>query len=124
MTIFFPVLGKVLLVDTRHNDDDTPLVKIVPMVTSIEERVKSLQRIRPKYGRPDSVTAIPWLRYVRSLETSGVLDHLIYRLVALGGLEIGEACEKAYRELLEVERKETAAAVCGEGYQTIWQRCR
>ena len=35
LTIFFPLLGKALLIDTRSNEVEGPIVKAVPMVASV-----------------------------------------------------------------------------------------
>ncbi|MBI2861801.1 MAG: hypothetical protein HYX89_03175 [Chloroflexi bacterium] len=123
MTFFFPILGKVLLIDTRHNEREGPLVRIVPMVSSVEERVRNIERMRPSFGRPESITTIPWLRYVASFESLGVLDRLCRRLNALGWPECDHTCTQALEELKRCERREILAAIRGEGYKALWERC-
>lgn len=120
LTIFFPLLGQALLVDTRSDDVEGPLVQAVPMVASVEERVRSLERLRPRFGRPQGIVAIPWFRRVESLRELGVLTGIARRLVRTGGC--GVDCEAAFQALLRSEQKQLLAAVKGAAYQTLWQR--
>ncbi len=47
---FFPFLRRTLLIDTRTSDVDGPLVIVTPMVNSVEERIRSLRRLRPRFA--------------------------------------------------------------------------
>lgn len=120
LTIFFPLLGRALLVDTRSDDVEGPLVQTVPMVASVEERVHSLERLRPHFGRPRGIVAVPWFRRVESLRELGVIASISRRLARTGGC--GVDCETAFQELLHTEQKQLLAAVKGATYQTLWQR--
>lgn len=122
MTLFFPMLGRALIVDTRSDEIEGPIIKIAPMVNSIEDRIKSIERLRPRFGRPESVLAIPWLAKVRMLDELGIWQRLTDRLTRIGGDSLQGACREVYDELHQLERRHVVAAVTGEGYRTMWQR--
>ncbi len=72
LTIYFPIIRRTLLVDTRADSAEGPLVRVVPMVNSVEERFRSLKKLRPQFPRPESITLVPWPKYVRSMESLGI----------------------------------------------------
>ena len=55
MSIFFPRIGKALIVDTRHNYENGPVVLLDGMVESPEERLRSIKRLRPAPSFPQTV---------------------------------------------------------------------
>lgn len=122
MTLFFPMLGRALIVDTRADAVEGPIIKIAPMVNSIEERIKSIERLRPRFGRPESVMAIPWMAKIKMLDELGIWQRLTDRLTRTGGDSLRDACRDSFEELSRLERRHVVAAVTGEGYRTIWQR--
>ena len=74
VTLYFPLLRKTLLVDTRSNEVVGPFVRLVPMASNSGERFESLRRLRPQLPRADSITMIPWGRRVATLEDAGIWD--------------------------------------------------
>ena len=56
IALYFPLLRKTLLMDMRTNDLDGPMIKVVPMANTPEERFQSLLKMRPRFGRPESIT--------------------------------------------------------------------
>jgi hypothetical protein len=122
ISLFFPLLRKVLLVDTRHDDVEGPLIRVVPMVSSSDERVRELRRLRPRFGRPQSLTLIPWPKFVDSVERLGVLQALIQRVVLLGYVDRIGDFRGCMDQLREFEQAELVAAIQGENYETLWQR--
>lgn len=120
VALYFPMLRKTLLMDARASEIDGPLIKVVPMVSTPEERFRSLLRLRPRFPQPESITIIPWPKYVRSLLRLGVWDHIVRRFAELGAPEAVRQCDACFRELVELERAELRRAVTGEGYTTIW----
>ncbi len=122
IALYFPLMRKTLLLDARTSADDGPMVCVVEMVNSTQERVRSLRRMRPRFARPDSITMIPWLRRIETLCGTGVWGHVERRLMATGGeqaLETGRTC---LDELRAFEVREFRRAVTGERYQTLWGR--
>ena len=122
IAMYFDRLRKTLLLDARTNALDGPLVKIVPMASSPEERFKSLKKMRPRFPNPESITIIPWPKYVASLERLGVLEQLTRRFAEEGQFEVVRQCQKCYKELLKLEEELMAQALSGENFETLWQR--
>jgi hypothetical protein len=106
--------------DLRHNEIDGPMIKVVPMANTPEERFQSLLKMRPRFGRPESITIIPWPKYVTSLPDIGIWDHIVRRYADTGSAETVRECEKCLMELQTLEREEIARAIRGENYETIW----
>lgn len=120
VALYFPMLRKTLLIDARASELDGPLIKVVPMVTTPEERFKSLLKLRPRFAQPESITIIPWPKYVHSLVRLGVWDHIVRRFADLGAPEAVRQCDACFRELIELEGEELRRAVLGEDYVTVW----
>jgi hypothetical protein len=125
VTLYFPFLTKTLLIDTRTDDLGWPLVRLVPIADSAQDRFSSLEELRPELPRPDSITMIPWMRRVESLADLGVWQHLIDRLDGSAngrGATVRAAADDCLCELRELQRREFAAAITGDEYQTLWSR--
>lgn len=52
ITLYFPLLGRTLLVDARCCPDTGTLVRVVSMARDTGERLGSLKRLRPTLPRP------------------------------------------------------------------------
>ena len=120
MSIFFPTIRRALVVDTRYTETKGPMIRLMPMVGSPQERLRSLRRLRPGFPRVRSLTVVPWPRYVDSLVTLGVWDIIVQRFAQSGFDEAMAACEEALNELRMAEKAELTAVVQGENYHTIW----
>jgi hypothetical protein len=122
VSLYFPLLRKTLLIDTRRSAVDGPMIKVVPMVATPEERFRSLRQLRPRFPKPESVTIIPWPKYVGSLMRLGVWDHIASRFAEVGDPELMRQCEACLQELLTAEREEIGRAIRGENFQDLWRR--
>lgn len=122
MSVFFPTFQRALIVDTRYKDDVGPLVKLMPMARSPQDRMRSIRRIRPQFPRPANLTLVPWQRYVGSLVSSGVWDKILARVEESGDESVLIACDEALKKLRQLESDELTAAITGENYHTIWAR--
>jgi hypothetical protein len=120
IALYFQLLRKTLLMDLRTNDVDGALIKVVPMANTPEERFQSLVKMRPRFGKPEVITIIPWPKYVPSLVALGVWDHIVRRFAETGSPEIVRQCERCYAELAKLERDEIRRAITGENYDTLW----
>jgi hypothetical protein len=120
VALYFPLLRKTLLMDLRASDVDGPMIRVVPMANTPEERFQSLLKMRPRFGRPDSITIIPWPKYVTSLVELGIWEHILRRYADAGSPQMVRECDKAYAELAKLEREEVRRAIVGENYETIW----
>ena len=119
MSFFFPTFRKALVIDARSNAEEGPLVRIMPMVASPQERAKSIRRLRPGFPRVRALTVIPWPRYVESLVNLGIWDRIVQRL-ARSGHQDTAAFDATLQELRRLEQAELAAVVRGESYHTLW----
>ncbi|OGO51190.1 MAG: hypothetical protein A2148_08965 [Chloroflexi bacterium RBG_16_68_14] len=120
IALYFPLLRKTLLMDTRTTPLDGPMIKVVPMASSPEERFRELMRMRPRLPKPESINIVPWPKYVNSLVRLGVWDHIVRRLIDIGPPQIVRQCEECLQELYRVEREEIRRAITGENYETLW----
>ncbi len=125
LVVRFHLIDKRLLVDFRTRADVLPLVKIVPRAESVEDRFRSIKRLRPEFPLPEKVMSFHWPRSVPVLLNSGVWQRLVDRVSALGDDETTESCGRAMEELMALERREVFGAIRGaDHYQTIWERQR
>ncbi len=120
VAIYFPMLRKTLLIDVRTNEIDGPMIRVVPMAKTPEERFQSLLKMRPRFGKPDSITIIPWPKFVHSLIDLGIWDHIVRRYAELGSPRMVRECERCYEQLAKFEAEEVHRALTGENYETIW----
>ena len=120
IAMYFPLLRKTMLMDLRTNDVDGAMIRVVPMANTPEERVQSLLKMRPRFGRPDIITIIPWAKYMQSLVDLGIWEQIVRRFADTGSPEAVRDCGRCYGELVKLERKEIQRAITGENYETIW----
>ena len=122
ITIFFPLLRRALVIDTRNNEGAGHMVRVVPQVGSMEERINSIERMRPQFGKVRSILGIPWIKSVSSLSEQGVTDQLVQRLcdADMPQPRAREVVNLRLKELGQVEHRAFVAMIRGEGYQTLW----
>ena len=118
--LYFPLLRKTLLMDTRTTAVDGPMIKVVPMASSPEERFRELVRMRPRLPKPESINIIPWPKYAASLVRLDVWDHIVRRFLEIGPPEIVRECQACLDEIQRAEREEIRRAITGEKYETLW----
>jgi hypothetical protein len=124
MSLFFPYIGRALIIDLRHDELEGPAIAVDGMTSGPRERIDSIKKLRPRFDTPDNLTLAPWLGPVRSLETTGALADVSIRLERIARPEAQAALDGAYRELLEAERAEVLALIRGEvkRTKTLYQR--
>jgi hypothetical protein len=122
ITIFFPLLRRALIVDTRHDDNNLHMVSVMPQVRSMEERISTIERLRPQLGKVQNIMGIPWIKSVNSLRENGITDQIVKRLIDadMPAFQASEAMQKAMQDLWWVEHRAFVSMIRGEGYQTIW----
>jgi hypothetical protein len=120
--LFFPRLGKTLILDLRSTVSTGPAVFLEDMVSSPRERLESLSRLRPEFPLPDELRLAPWFGFVRSLYDTGVYDVIMERCAETGHPELLASCQEALRNLARIERHLIRAIVQGRLSRTIWQR--
>jgi hypothetical protein len=107
--------------DTRTNNLDGPMICVVPMAASPEERFKDLVRMRPRFPKPESITIIAWPKLIGSLTSLGVYDQIVRRFLELGPPEIVKKCEECLQELQRFEREQIMDVIRGENCESLWE---
>jgi hypothetical protein len=120
IAIRFVSVGQRLMLDFRSTDLDGPMVKVVEPVSSVEERYKSLRRLRPRFPAPERIVAVWWPRFAASLEATGIWDEILERVRDSGHEDAVERAEEALRELIALEREQQLDAISGRGFRTLW----
>jgi len=124
MSIFFPRIGKTLIVDTRHDYENGPTMILDGMVQSPEERLRSIKRLRPQFEQLGQLTLAPWVGSTRSFVERGILDAVIARFQSMGYGEAANAAHATFRSLRRAERDMMRDLASGEPRttRTLWQR--
>ncbi len=92
------------------------------MARSIADRLRSIKKMRPALPRPRDIVAVPWVGYVEAMQSSGLWNKIIARIEESGYAEALEAADKAFDELVSMERRELAQLITGDQYETLWAR--
>lgn len=125
LVVRFHLIDKRLLVDFRTKAGVRPLITIVARAESVDDRFKSIKRLRPEFPYPEKVMSFHWPRTMPVILASGVWQHLVDRISALGDDDTTDQCGRVMEELLSLERAEIAGAIRGaDHYQTLWERQR
>ncbi len=124
MSLFFPRVGKALIVDTRHNAAHGPVVLIDEMVSSAEERLQSVRRLRPEFTDIGQLTLAPWLGSTRSFAEQGILEAIVERFQALGFPDAANEAIAVFDELRRHERQVLRDLIFGDAQTTraLWVR--
>jgi hypothetical protein len=125
LVVRFHIIQKRLLVDFRTKPGVGPMLAVVERAESVEDRFRSIKRMRPEFGFPEKVMSFAWPRSMPVLVASGAWQRLAERAIALGGEDVASAAESVLSQLEREERREVNAAIIGaEHYQTLWERQR
>lgn len=124
ITIFFPRLGQALVCDLRYKKGDIPFIKVMPMVNTISSRAKVLRRARPSYPRIQEILSIPWVGYVETIKSSGLLKQLILRIKKTDSNQAVNSTKEAYKQLLYIQQQDLIQLLSGDRYDTVWTRQR
>jgi hypothetical protein len=116
----FRLFPERLLIDTRHDQNEMPMVAIVDPVESVQERFFWLGQHRPTLGMPGAFMFFYWPHSVRFLDESGIWAKIIERIVGSGFNGARETVDDAMRDLIDRERTATIDAITGARYQTLW----
>ena len=120
-SIFFPYLRKSILIDLRSNDSDGPAVILTDMVSTPQERIRSLKQLRPNFPEIEKMIIIPWFRYVDTLITSGIWNALIERTSDATLKDNGIDSAIIITKLKKIENTHLSDAIMAHKFQTIWK---
>jgi hypothetical protein len=123
LIVRFSTVGtKRLLIDFRTDEQNLPFIGLVEPANSVEERIRSVKKLRPSFPYPEKFMSFQWPRSIALLEISGVWEKVENRMIADGGEFVTETIAKAYQELVSEERRQIIGAIRGtDEWQTIWQ---
>ncbi|MSQ14706.1 MAG: hypothetical protein EXR50_02440 [Dehalococcoidia bacterium] len=123
LALGFLRIEKRLLIDKRYDALDSPMILIVDQVASVEERLRHLRRLRPRFPNPERFTFFIWPLSVSSLESLGVWGRILKQCRASGYTkEVDNQAEEVIRDIRSLERRETFEAIAGPKYRSIWER--
>jgi hypothetical protein len=110
-----------LIVDTRSNDDISPMIETTESTGSIEARMFWLGKRRPEFGLPEAFKFFIWPNSIDWLVASGTWERIGSRVFGLGhDDEVSAQLDKSLAELQEIEHRTNVDAVTGQGYMTMW----
>ena len=122
ISLFFPYFGKTVLVDTRSHDNDGPIIILTQMARSPQERIRSMEKLRPGFPDVQKMILVPWVRYVTTLADSGVWNTIITRLENCSYTDAWEAGNSIFSELKKLELNELKEVITGPSYKTVWAK--
>jgi hypothetical protein len=111
-----------LLVDTRSDATEMPLVRVVKPISSPRARLAWLAKRRPSLDEPRAFTFIPWPHSVGFLADTGIWDTICRSVTADIEPAVQEQCDEAFREMRKLDREATLAILKGENCLTLWPR--
>jgi hypothetical protein len=120
ITVRFVALGHRLLLDFRATEIDGPMVKVVEPVKTIDERYRSLKRLRPRFPLPEKIVSVWWPRFAPSLETTGTWDVVMERVSETGHVDAVRKAEQTLARLIALEQAQQRDAIRGQGFRTLW----
>ena len=118
----FVLVTQRLIIDPRSNEQDGPLIKLVPPARSAEDRFRTLRQLRPRFSHQEKIIASHWPKFVARLEDSGVWAGISERVLAPGFAGTQKALDDVLTQLRRLERREIQNALSGKGYETIWHK--
>ncbi len=122
ITLFFPLLRRAIVIDTRHDEANAQMVKVMAQANSMEERIRAIEQLRPQLGKVRSILGIPWMKSVRELDEQGITTELVRRLASTGMDERSarRSVDRAVKELWSLESMAFARMIRGQGFKTLW----
>lgn len=118
-TIGFHLFPERLVVDTRVQGEEGPLIEVVEPVDTVEERFFWLGKRRPSFGVPEQFTFFIWPHSVRYLHECGLTDRMRNRLTAAWA-DAGEAFDAEMSHVERLERRAVIEAIAGRNHHTLW----
>ena len=121
-TVGFAHFPERLIVDTRSDMKEAPLVQVVEPASGPRDRLAWLRRRRPSLGSPRSFTFMAWPHSPAFMQETGVWDRIRHQVNAENDLGVDSQCEQALRELQNLDLQATLAVLRGERCLQLWPR--
>ena len=122
VSIFFPFLGKSVIVDSRTNETEGPILLLTDMVKTPKERVDSLKQMRPNFQTINEIVLIPWVRYVSTLNSSGIWGGILDKMFKLGQEKPHTDVDQIMDVLENLERIYLIEVMTGPTWETTWTK--
>ena len=122
ISMFFPYIKKTILIDKRTINNEGAIILLTDMVRTPQERVKSLQALRPNFPIIENILLIPWTRYVDTLKASGVWSAICDSLKENSDNNNTDPPNEVFEKLLKLEKKSFVEVIKGKSYTTLWDR--
>ena len=120
----FRLFPERLMLDTRSNDEQGPMIRVVEPLESVQARFFWLGKERPSFGPPERFVFVPWPHSLRYLQEGGILRGIQERLVTAHP-NMAERYASVFGQLRRLERRGLIEAVQGEEqYRTLWSATR
>jgi hypothetical protein len=116
----FATFPERLIVDTRSDLHEAPLVQVVEPARSARDRMVWLTRRRPSLGTPEAFSFFAWPHSPAFMVSSGIWQRLRRRVDADRDSEVGVQCDLAIKQLQNLDREATLALLKGEHCLTLW----
>ena len=121
-TVGFANFPERLIVDTRSDMKETPMVQVVEPASGPRDRLAWLQRRRPSLGAPRAFTFMAWPHSPSFMRDTGIWDRIREQVNADTDLNIDSQCEQAIRQLQNLDLQATLAVLRGDRCLTLWPR--
>lgn len=118
----FSTFPERLIVDTRRDGQEMPLVQVVEPSSGARQRLAWLKRRRPSLGDPASFVFFAWPHSAGFMEETGIWDRIVSRVATAHDPEVGAQCAAALRQLKNLEQDTALAVLRGENCLTLWPR--
>jgi hypothetical protein len=118
----FSNIQQRLIVDTRSNASETPLVQVVEPSSGARQRIAWLKRRRPTLGEVESFMFFPWPHSAGFMQETGIWDQIVRRVVGDYDPAVRVQCELALTKLQQLEHQAMMAVLRGDNCLTLWPR--
>lgn len=119
-TVGFANFPERLIVDTRSNMKETPMVQVVEPASGPRQRLAWLQRRRPSLGAPRAFTFVAWPHTPAFMVETGLWDRIRRQANAENDLNVEAQFEEAMRKLNDRDMEATLAVLRGDRCITLW----
>src|SRR3954447_22056476 len=121
-TVAFGNFPERLIVDTRFNTKERPLVQVVEPVGGARERLSWLNRRRPSLGMPKAMSFFAWPHSPAFMQETGVWASIRARIDAETDPALDAQCDQAILQLRNLDTEAAMAVLKGERTITLWPR--
>jgi hypothetical protein len=121
-TVGFANFPERLIVDTRSDMNETPMVQVVEPASGPRDRLAWLQRRRPSLGAPHAFSFMAWPHSPSFMRDTGIWDRIRQQVKADTDLNIDSQCDQAIRQLQNLDLQATLAVLRGDRCLTLWPR--